>query len=198
MRTRLSKEMSELINYINNIEVIGGLKYVSKNKKLNIEELSSLASLENLNYQDKDGYTALHWYLSVQFPNIDIVKLLITNENVNIETTLHKFTPVHLYIVYSDLVDLDIIKLLANSNNINKPYVYTTLLEYYIYNRADPNQIGKNNIVKYLIDIGGIIYDETLPEYYYYKCKCLQKQVDDLLKIKYMSCILENSVKKYL
>ncbi len=188
--------MSELINYINNVEVIGGLKYVLKNKQLNIEELSSLASLENLNYQDEDGYTALHHYLrwNVNLMNIDILKLLITKENVDLEDK-DKSTPIHIYISYAHRFDFKIVTLLATSNNVNKQFTtHKTLVEFFLYYRYQNYDI---NIIRYLIDIGGIIYDETLPEYYYYKCKCLQRENDELRKIKSMSCILENSMKKY-
>ena len=195
--------MAELINYIiNTLNNVNIVNFIQTRNELSIDKIKELST--DLNYQDVQGYTALHYYLErversggANKINIEIVKLLLTKENVDIETYSVKLTPFHMYIIYCSADNLEIVKLLATVKSINMPYVYSTFLEYYIHT-AHITKYYKDQIIKYLIDIGGTVSDNNLFEFYYYKYKIQEEELNELKKIKNMSCILENSIKKYL
>lgn len=118
-KTNIDQEILNLLgkNIIddkgNNVLMI----YLRKNIiKYNI--VCELATIDTINTYNIKGDSALSRYLKYRNnPNIKIIKLLRTPENIN-KSNHCEYVPLTSYILFCDNVDINIIKLLATEQNI--------------------------------------------------------------------------------
>lgn len=127
----------------------------------------------------KDGDTLLLYYIKNNFKhNIEYIKMFINNESLLI---VDKFlnSPLYNYILYCDVIDENIIKLLSNKevNNLEN-YSKKTPLHYYLIRGEVKKNIVNLLITKENTNIKDI--SSNIPAIYYTRYNVID---DEILKI---------------